>query len=354
MKNRSRITDDDRWQSVVDRDVAADGQFVFAVQTTGIFCRPSCRAKHALRKNVSFFADARQALAAGFRPCKRCQPDKDSAQQHRLEKIAHACQLLEQESPLTLDELAQQVAMSPYHLHRLFKATTGMTPKAWQQSWRARRLRDALAKGVPVTQAIFNAGFPDSSSYYRKADQTLGMTAKQFRKGGDNVSVRYTLADCSLGRCLVAESERGICAILLGDDDATLVADLHELFPAAQDVPADTDFQQRVREVIAAINARDAPLSLPLDIRGTAFQQQVWQALRAIPCGETMSYQQLASAIGKPKAVRAVASACGANKLAIVIPCHRVIRGDGALSGYRWGIARKAQLLQRETTGEET
>lgn len=354
MKNRLRITDDDRWQSVVDRDVDADGQFVFAVQTTGIFCRPSCRAKHALRKNVRFFADAQQAQDAGFRPCKRCQPDKDSAQQHRLDKIARACQLLEQESPLTLDELAQQVAMSPYHLHRLFKATTGMTPKVWQQSWRARRLRDALAKGVPVTQAILNAGFPDSSSYYRQADQALGMTAKQFRKGGDNVSVRYTLADCSLGRCLVAESERGICAILLGDDDATLVADLHELFPAAQDVPADADFQQRVREVIAAINARDAPLSLPLDIRGTAFQQQVWQALRAIPCGETMSYQQLASAIGKPKAVRAVASACGANKLAIVIPCHRVIRGDGALSGYRWGIARKAQLLQRETTGEET
>lgn len=354
MKNRLRITDDDRWQSVVDRDVNADGQFVFAVQTTGIFCRPSCRAKHALRKNVRFFADAQQAQDAGFRPCKRCQPDKDSAQQHRLDKIARACQLLEQESPLTLDELAQQVAMSPYHLHRLFKATTGMTPKVWQQSWRARRLRDALAKSVPVTQAILNAGFPDSSSYYRKADQALGMTAKQFRKGGDNVSVRYTLADCALGRCLVAESERGICAILLGDDDATLVVDLHALFPAAQDVPADANFQQRVREVIVAINSRDASLSLPLDIRGTAFQQQVWQALRTIPCGETVSYQQLASAIGKPKAVRAVASACGANKLAIVIPCHRVIRGDGALSGYRWGIARKAQLLQRETTGEET
>lgn len=263
MKNRLRITDDDRWQSVVDRDVNADGQFVFAVQTTGIFCRPSCRAKHALRKNVRFFADAQQAQDAGFRPCKRCQPDKDSAQQHRLDKIARACQLLEQESPLTLDELAQQVAMSPYHLHRLFKATTGMTPKVWQQSWRARRLRDALAKGVPVTQAILNAGFPDSSSYYRKADQALGMTAKQFRKGGDNVSVRYTLADCALGRCLVAESERGICAILLGDDDATLVADLHALFPAAQDVPADANFQQRVREVIVAINSRDASLSLP-------------------------------------------------------------------------------------------
>lgn len=263
MKNRLHITDDDRWQSVVDRDVNADGQFVFAVQTTGIFCRPSCRAKHALRKNVRFFADAQQAQDAGFRPCKRCQPDKDSAQQHRLDKIARACQLLEQESPLTLDELAQQVAMSPYHLHRLFKATTGMTPKVWQQSWRARRLRDALAKGVPVTQAILNAGFPDSSSYYRKADQALGMTAKQFRKGGDNVSVRYTLADCALGRCLVAESERGICAILLGDDDATLVADLHALFPAAQDVTADANFQQRVREVIVAINSRDASLSLP-------------------------------------------------------------------------------------------
>lgn len=354
MKSRLRVTDDDRWQSVVDRDADADGQFVFAVHTTGIFCRPSCRAKHALRKNVCFFADAQQAQTAGFRPCKRCQPDKDSAQQHRLDKIAHACQLLEQESPLTLDDLAQQVAMSPYHLHRLFKATTGMTPKAWQQSWRARRLRDALAKGAPVTQAILNAGFPDSSSYYRQADQALGMTARQFRKGGDNVSVRYTLTDCALGRCLVAESERGICAILLGDDDATLVAELHELFPAAQDEAADADFQQHVREVIAVINTRNTPLSLPLDIRGTAFQLQVWQALRAIPYGKTVSYQQLASAIGKPKAVRAVASACGANKLAIVIPCHRVIRNDGALSGYRWGIARKAQLLQRETTGEET
>lgn len=179
------------------------------------------------------------------------------------------------------------------------------------------------------------------------------MMAKQFRQGGDKLAIRYTVADCVLGRCLVAESERGICAILLGDDDATLVSELHELFPAAQDMPADTDFQQHVREVIAVINTRNTPLILPLDIRGTAFQQQVWQALRDIPCGETVSYQQLANAVGKPKAVRAVASACGANRLAIVIPCHRVIRGDGALSGYRWGVARKAQLLQRETTGED-
>lgn len=341
MKKATCLTDDQRWQSVLARDPNADGEFVFAVRTTGIFCRPSCRARHALRENVSFYANASEALAAGFRPCKRCQPDKANAQQHRLDKITHACRLLEQETPVTLEALADHVAMSPFHLHRLFKATTGMTPKAWQQAWRARRLRESLAKGESVTTSILNAGFPDSSSYYRKADETLGMTAKQFRHGGENLAVRYALADCELGRCLVAESERGICAILLGDDDATLISELQQMFPAADNAPADLMFQQHVREVIASLNQRDTPLTLPLDIRGTAFQQQVWQALRTIPCGETVSYQQLANAIGKPKAVRAVASACAANKLAIIIPCHRVVRGDGTLSGYRWACRVK-------------
>ncbi|POT59742.1 bifunctional DNA-binding transcriptional regulator/O6-methylguanine-DNA methyltransferase Ada [Citrobacter amalonaticus] len=353
MKNALRVDDEQRWQAVLERNPDADGQFVFAVQTTGIFCRPSCRAKHALRKNVTFFTSANEAQVAGYRPCKRCQPDKQNAQQHRLDKITRACQLLEQDKPITLEALAQEVAMSPFHLHRLFKATTGMTPKAWQQSFRARRLREALVKGDSVTQAVFDAGFPNSSSYYRTADAALGMTAKQFRKGGDNLAVRYAVVDCSLGRCLVAESERGICAILLGDSDDALVAELHQLFPAALYAPADPDFQQRVRQVIASINARNAPLTLPLDIQGTAFQQQVWQALRTIACGETVSYQQLANVLGKPKAVRAVASACGANRLAIVIPCHRVVRSDGSLSGYRWGVARKAQLLKREAASEE-
>lgn len=324
MKYATCLTDDQRWQSVLARDPNADGEFVFAVRTTGIFCRPSCRARHALRENVSFYANASEALAAGFRPCKRCQPDKANPRQHRLDKITHACRLLEQETPVTLEALADQVAMSPFHLHRLFKATTGMTPKAWQQAWRARRLRELLAKGESVTTSILNAGFPDSSSYYRKADETLGMTAKQFRHGGKNLAVRNALADCELGRCLVAESERGICAILLGDDDATLISELQQMSPAADSAPADL-----------------------------TFQQQVWQALRTIPCGETVSYQQLANAIGKPKAVRAVASACAANKLAIVIPCHRVVRGDGTLSGYRWGVSRKAQLLRREAENEE-
>ncbi|HFZ8819142.1 TPA: bifunctional DNA-binding transcriptional regulator/O6-methylguanine-DNA methyltransferase Ada [Salmonella enterica subsp. enterica serovar Hvittingfoss] len=353
MMKKALLTDDECWLRVQARDASADGRFVFAVRTTGVFCRPSCRSKRALRKNVRFFANAQQALDAGFRPCKRCQPDNARAQQRRLDKIACACRLLEQETPVTLASLAQAVAMSPFHLHRLFKASTGMTPKGWQQAWRARRLREALAKGEPITAAIYRAGFPDSSSYYRHADQTLGMTAKQFRKGGDNVSVRYALTDWVYGRCLVAESERGICAILPGDSDDALLAELHTLFPAARHEPADALFQQRVRQVVAAINTRDVLLSLPLDIQGTAFQQQVWQALCAIPCGETVSYQQLAATIGKPTAVRAVASACGANKLAMVIPGHRVVRRDGALSGYRWGVRRKAQLLKREAQKEE-
>ncbi|HBI6860700.1 TPA: bifunctional DNA-binding transcriptional regulator/O6-methylguanine-DNA methyltransferase Ada [Enterobacter cloacae] len=346
MKNTAYLTDEDRWQAVLARDPQADNQFVFAVQTTGIFCRPSCRARHALRKNVSFYPDAHRAGQAGFRPCKRCMPDKDDPQAQKKAKIALACRLLEQDAGLNLEALARQVAMSPFHFHRLFKSVTGMTPKAWQQAAREQRLRSALAQGDKITDAVLAAGFPDSSSYYRKADGALGMTAKQYRKG--DAAVRYALSDCSLGRCLVGESERGICAILLGDDDAALTAELLSLFPLAEREPMEGAFADRVRQVIAAVDSREAPLALPLDIRGTAFQQQVWQALRAIPCGETASYQQVAKAIGKPNAVRAVAGACAANKLAIIIPCHRVVRNDGALSGYRWGAGRKVLLLKRE------
>lgn len=345
------IDDDARWQAVVDRDEQADGQFIFAVLTTGIFCRPSCRARHALRKNVRFYHDTDAALAAGFRPCKRCQPDKLHPRQQRLDKIAHACRLLEQEAPITLEQLAQAVAISPYHLHRQFKSATGMTPKAWQQSFRARRLRTSLADGEPVTQALLSAGFPDASSYYRQADASLGMTARQFRRG--EAFVRYTLGRCTLGRCLVAESERGVCAVLLGDDDATLMAELLQQFPQAQQAEADEAFAGRVRQVIRSLDDGQIPLSLPLDIRGTAFQLQVWQALRAIPVGSTASYAEVAAAIGKPNAVRAVAQACAANRLAIIVPCHRVIRRDGGLSGYRWGAERKARLLKREADIKE-
>lgn len=351
MKNPTFTTDDDRWQAVLARDPHADNQFVFAVQTTGIFCRPSCRARHALRKNVRFYPDAEHAAQAGFRPCKRCMPDKPDPQAQKREKVEKACRLLEQEAPITLDALAQQVAMSPFHFHRLFKSVTGITPKAWQQAARERRLRNALVQGDNITDAVLAAGFPDSSTFYRKADRALGMTAKQYRNG--DAPVHYAIGECSLGRCLVAESERGICAILLGDDDRALADELLSMFPQVRPEPVDGAFSLRVRQVINAIEDNDVPLALPLDIRGTAFQQQVWQALRAIPRGETVSYQQVANAIGKPNAVRAVAGACAANKLAIVIPCHRVVRHDGGLSGYRWGTGRKSLLLRREAKTEE-
>lgn len=348
MTSQTLHTDEDRWQAVLNRDTDADGQFVFAVQTTGIFCRPSCRARHALRHNVCFYPNADAAQAAGFRPCKRCQPNMLTPEQQKIDKVAYACRLLEQEDPVTLDVLAQAVAVSPYHFHRMFKSVTGMTPKAWQQAWRARRLRESLSASASVTEAVLAAGFPSSSSYYRHADEMLGMTAKTYRQGGKAAEIHYATGECSLGCCLVAISERGICAVLLGDDESALIDELQRSFPAARCLLADTAFSQQIAEVIASLSQRVTSLSLPLDIRGTAFQQQVWQALRAIPVGETRSYQQVAESIGNSKAVRAVASACAANRLAILVPCHRVVRGDGALSGYRWGVARKAALLQRE------
>lgn len=346
-------TDERRWQAVCERDARADGQFVFAVLTTGVCCRPTCRSRRALRENVRFYPDVATAQAEGFRPCKRCQPEKSDPQQQKVEKVAAACRLLEQETPMTLEGLARQAALSPFHFHRLFKSVTGMTPKAWQQAWRARRLREALGQGEKITDAALSAGFPDNSSYYQQADAALGMTARQFRRGGEDLDITWVCGDGPLGRCLVAESKRGVCAVLPGESDALLYAELASLFPNARLHPGDEAFRQRVEQVFSHLDDHRQPFSLPLDLRGTAFQLQVWQALRQIPAGETRSYRQVAQSIGRPRAVRAVASACAANKLALVIPCHRVVREDGALSGYRWGTARKALLLAREASSEE-
>lgn len=346
-------TDERRWQAVCERDARADGQFVFAVLTTGVCCRPTCRSRRALRENVRFYPDVATAQAEGFRPCKRCQPEKSDPQQQKVEKVAAACRLLEQETPMTLEALARQAALSPFHFHRLFKSVTGMTPKAWQQAWRARRLREALGQGAKITDAALSAGFPDNSSYYQQADAALGMTARQFRRGGEDLDITWVCGDGPLGRCLVAESERGVCAVLPGESDALLCAELASLFPNARLHPGDEAFRQRVAQVFSHLDDHRQPFSLPLDLRGTAFQLQVWQALRQIPAGETRSYRQVAQSIARPRAVRAVASACAANKLALVIPCHRVVREDGALSGYRWGTARKALLLAREASSEE-
>ena len=324
-------TDERRWQAVCERDARADGQFVFAVLTTGVCCRPSCRSRRALRENVRFYPDVATAQAEGFRPCKRCQPEKTDPQQQKIEKVAAACHLLEQEKPVTLEALARQLALSPFHFHRLFKSVTGMTPKAWQQAWRARRLREALGQGEKVTPAVLAAGFPGGSSYYRQADAALGMTASQFRRGGAATVVTWTTGDCALGRCLVAQSERGVCAVLPGDNDAALLDDLRQRFPRAELRQGDPEFRRQMAEIFAHLDDSRRPVSLPLDLRGTAFQLQVWQALRAIPAGETVCYTVLAQRIGQPSAARAVAGACAANPVAVAIPCHRVVAASQGL-----------------------
>lgn len=347
------LTDEQCWEAVCARDNHYDGQFVFAVRTTGIFCRPSCRSRRPLRENVGFYPDSDAALAAGFRPCKRCQPDNIAPVLQRQAKVEKACRLLEQDTPVTLDTLADAVAMSPWHFHRLFKSVTGMTPKNWQQAYRAKRLQHTLTQSHTITEAVLAAGFPDNSSYYRQADAALGMTASKYRRGGDETAVHFAMSRCSLGHCLVAESERGICAILLADSEEALLAELQQIFPHAQREPGSARFTEHVAQVVARLDNPTSPFTLSLDLRGTTFQLQVWQALRTLAPGEKISYQSLAERMGKPKAVRAVASACAANKLAIVIPCHRVVRADGGLSGYRWGATRKARLLQLEAKEKE-
>ncbi|MGV7092535.1 bifunctional DNA-binding transcriptional regulator/O6-methylguanine-DNA methyltransferase Ada [Siccibacter turicensis] len=355
MKTTETLISQQRWQAVQDRDTAADGSFVFAVITTGIYCRPSCRSRRARRENVLFFATPAAAETAGFRPCKRCQPAAIHPDQQRAGRVLTACRIMAaSDTPLTLDAIAREVAMSPWHFHRLFKSVTGLTPKAWQQALRARRVRDALHGGETVTRAALDAGFQTGSSFYHQADAALGMTPRQYRRGGREMAVCYSVAPCELGRCLVARSERGICAILLGDDDDAVVAELARLFPHAQRLTDDKTFDEQVARVVACIHTPHAACDLPLDIRGTAFQQRVWQALRAVPAGNTLSYRELAQRIGQPDAVRAVANACAANRLAVIVPCHRVVRSSGVLAGYRWGSDRKASLLARESLIKET
>ena len=347
----SLMIEDPRWTKVLARDAAADGEFVYSVATTGIYCRPACAARTPNRRNVAFHADCAAAEAVGFRPCKRCRPNEAPLRERQAALIADACRRMEvAEDALSLGELADAAGLSPHHFHRLFRSITGLTPKAYADAHRAGRLREALADGASVTSALYEAGFGSSGRFYAAADGALGMKPKTYAKGGADTRIRYGIGQSSLGRVLAASSDRGICAILIGDDDATLIADLENRFPNADAIEADADFGTTLAAVIALVEAPGKGLDLPLDIRGTAFQQRVWQALRAIPAGETRSYAGLAQAIGQPDATRAVAGACAANRLAVAIPCHRIVKGDGALSGYRWGVDRKRALLEREAT----
>jgi len=342
--------DAERWAAVQRRDRAADGEFFYSVRTTGVYCRPSCAARLPRRENVSFHDSTAAAERAGFRPCKRCRPDAPGLEERHAHAIAEACRLIEgAETPPDLDALAAVAGMSRFHFHRVFKAATGVTPKAYAGARRAERVRAALPHSATVTEAIYDSGYNSSGRFYASSSSLLGMNPTNFRAGGTGAAIRFALGECSLGSILVAATEKGVCAILLGDEPAALLRDLEDRFPKAELIGGDRDFEQLVAKVVGFVEAPALGLDLPLDVRGTAFQQRVWETLRAIPAGATASYTEIAKRIGRPKAVRAVAQACAANAIAVAIPCHRVVRNDGALAGYRWGIARKRALLARES-----
>jgi AraC family transcriptional regulator, regulatory protein of adaptative response / methylated-DNA-[protein]-cysteine methyltransferase len=342
-------TDDARWDAVTRRDRAADGAFFYSVRTTGVYCRPSCAARQARRENVAFHANRADAERAGFRPCKRCKPTETGLAERQAKAVAKACKLIEEAEEMPkLDALAKAAGLSRFHFHRVFKQLTGVTPKAYADAHRRGRVHSELSAGESVTSAIYGAGFNSSGRFYAAANDMLGMTPTAFRKGGTGAEIKFAIGECSLGAILVASSKKGVCAIMFGDDPEALVRDLQDRFGKASLVGGDAEFEQLVAKVVGFIEAPRLGLDLPLDVRGTAFQQRVWQALRKIPAGETASYSDIARRIGAPKAMRAVAQACGANPLAVAIPCHRVVRNDGAMSGYHWGVERKRALLARE------
>lgn len=343
-----------RWDAVRRRDPDADGWFLYSVSTTGVVCRPSCSARPALPAHVAFHDTLARAEAAGFRPCKRCRPDLPPRAERDAALVARACrEIVEAETPPPLAELAATVGLSAHHFHRLFRSVTGVTPKAYADARRQERVRDGLLAGQKVTATLYDAGFNSSGRFYEAADAMLGMTPSAWRAGGRGEEIAYASSPCALGIVLVGTSARGVCAILLGDDPAALATELARRFPRATITGPLAALAETVASVVRLIDRPGDPqhAALPLDIRGTAFQRRVWEALRAIPIGRTESYRDIAERIGQPRAVRAVAAACAANHLAVAVPCHRVIGADGGLRGYRWGVARKNELLRREADG---
>ncbi|MBV8850521.1 MAG: bifunctional DNA-binding transcriptional regulator/O6-methylguanine-DNA methyltransferase Ada [Methylobacteriaceae bacterium] len=346
---RHFASDDERWQAAVARNPQAEGAFVTAVRTTRIYCRPTCTARQPKRENVTFYANPAEAEAAGFRACLRCKPNLDRPDDAQANMIARACRAIEDaEEPPTLEKLAKLAGQSPYHFHRVFKSVTGLTSKAYADAHRGKRVRKELKRAGTVTEAIYSAGFNSNGRFYAASDDLLGMTPTDFREGGAGATIRFAVGECSLGAILVGATDKGVCAIMLGDDPQELVRTFQDDFRQAKLVGGDKDFERVVADVVGFVEGSQREFKLPLDVRGTAFQQRVWQALREIPMGKTVSYREIAKKIGSPAAVRAVAGACASNKIAVAIPCHRVVRTDGALSGYRYGVERKRALLQRE------
>jgi AraC family transcriptional regulator of adaptative response/methylated-DNA-[protein]-cysteine methyltransferase len=350
----ARVVNDPRWAAVAGRDAAADDTFVYSVRTTGVYCRPSCASRAARPENIAFFASPGDAEAAGFRACKRCRPHAEPPARQQAALVAELCRFIERSEEIpTLATLAAHAGLSAFHLHRLFKSATGLTPRAYAAAHRAERARRRLDTRASVTEAIYGAGYGSNARFYEEVHDRLGMTPSRYRAGGAAMTIRFAIAECSLGLILVARTARGVCAIFMGDDRTALISNLRERFPRAE-ITGDGGFADLVERVVAFVESPKLALDLPLDVQGTAFQQRVWQALRTIPAGTTVSYRELAQLIGRPQSVRAVAQACAANPVAMAIPCHRVVRSNGDLSGYRWGVARKRALIEREATDPNT
>ncbi len=348
---QSSLADDPRWARIVARDKTADGHLWYSVVTTGVYCRPSCPSRTANPKNVQLHDSLESAKATGFRSCKRCNPDGLSTDAENAALVAKVCRMIEEsEEEPSLEDLAEAVGRSPGYFHRVFKGSTGVTPKEYAAAHRAAKVRHGLISGGTVTEAIYDAGFNSSGRFYEKSTDMLGMTPSQYRAGGANEDIKFAVGQTSLGAILVASTKKGVAAILLGDDPEELVQDLQDRFPKAHLIGADSDYEALVARVVGLVEAPKIGLNLPLDVRGTAFQERVWKALQEIPPGVTVSYSEIARRIGARKSVRAVAGACAANNLAVAIPCHRVVRNDGALSGYAWGVDRKRALIDREVT----
>ena len=345
------VADDPRWARIVARDKMADGQLWYSVLTTGVYCRASCASRTANPKNVQLHDTLESARATGFRPCKRCNPDGPSIEAGNAALVARACRVIEasEEEP-SLEELANAAGRSPSYFHRMFKAAAGVTPKVYAAAQRATKVRHGLASGNTVTEAIYGAGFNSSGRFYEKSTDMLGMTPSRYRAGGRNEEIKFAVGQTSLGAILVASTKKGVAAILLGDDPEELLRNLQDRFPSAHLIGADGDYEALVARVVGFVEEPRIGLGLPLDVRGTAFQERVWKALQEIPVGATLSYAEIARRIGAPRAVRAVAGACAANKLAVAIPCHRVIRKNGAPSGYAWGVERRRILIDREVS----
>ena len=350
----SDITKDPRWARIVARDKAADGSFWYSVATTGTYCRPSCPSRRANPKNVRLHESPDAAEAAGFRPCRRCNPGGISIDAANAAIVTKACRLIDDAAePLTLAQVAESVELSPHYFHRLFRKATGLTPKAYAEAGRSARLRKGLATAATITEAFHEAGFGSNGRFYAASTGVLGMSPTRYRAGGADEVLTFAVGQCSLGAILVASSAKGVAAISLGDDPERLVRDLEDRFPRARLVGGDTAYEQWVAQVVGGVEEPARGFDLPLDVRGTAFQQRVWQALREIPPGSTETYSGIAQKIGAARSVRAVAGACAANAHAVAIPCHRVVRRDGGLSGYRWGVERKRELIEREVRRQE-